>query len=347
MSAVDQHDEDLQPEEAAVLEQLWVEEKRYDEMEANTQRSELMSNQSSSQPYIPHVLSVIGEESEPATTSSQSQSQSQSNSHSNSNNSRSRSSSTNDVFRSFPDFKSIDDVDTLSSPSSREQAPSTKPPSSLQHVPTISSMSSRSSAQPSSIPTIPSQYSTTRQPPALETPAFSSSPFVAFDQPAQPQSQSQSHSRSNSASDSNSRAGNLIAFFESNKEKEKSREKERERERERDTHGSPQITKVIQTKRPINLNRNKDEERPQSQSQPQRLQAQLQQPIPSLPSPTRLDSLTDGWETMISSSGAPTDSSTPLTSHKTPLTSQRPTTPIDLSSFDDITEQVSFSFACV
>ncbi|TIA88121.1 hypothetical protein E3P99_02781 [Wallemia hederae] len=342
MSAVDQHDQDLQPEEAAVLEQLWVEKKRYDEMEANTQCSELMSNQSSTQPYIPHVLSVIGEESEPATTSSQSQSNSHSNSNnSNSNNSRSRSSSTNDVFRSFPDFKSIDDVDTLSSPSSREQAPSTKPPSSLQHVPTISSMSSRSSGQPSSIPTIPSQYSTTRQPPALETPAFSSSPFVAFDQPAQ--SQSQSHSRSNSASDSNSRAGNLIAFFESNKEKVKSREKERERERERDAYGSPPISKVIQTKRPINLNRNKDDDRPQpqSQSQPQRLQAQLQQPIPSLPSPTRLDSLADGWETMISSSGAPTDSSTPLTSHKTPLTSQRPTTPIDLSSFDDITEQIA------
>lgn len=277
-----------------------------------------MSNQSSSQPYIPHVLSVIGEESEPATASSQS--------HSNSN-SRSRASSTNDIFRSFPDFKSIDDAETLSSPSSRDHAPSTKPPSSLQHVPTISSMSSRSSGQPSSIPTIPSQYSA-RQTPALETPAFSNSPFVAFDQPS-------THSRSNSASDNNGRAGNLIAFFESGKEKEK------EKEKERDPFSSPPISKVIQTKRPINLNRNKDDNQP-----PQRPQAQIQPAIPSLPSPTRLESLTDGWETMISSS-APTDSSTPLTSHKTPLTSQRPTSPIDLSSFDDITEQVSFDFKLV
>ncbi|TIB96293.1 hypothetical protein E3Q18_03222 [Wallemia mellicola] len=291
MSDIDRDGQDIRPEEAAVLEQL-----------------EIMSNQSSSQPYVPHVLSVIGEETEPGTSS-------QSNS-----NSRSRSSSTNDVFKSFPDFKSLDEADTTSSHSSKGHPASTKPPSSLQHVPTISSMSSRSSAQASSIPTIPSQYSS-RQPPALETPAFSNSPFpnMAFDQQS-------THSRSNSASENTSRAGNLIAFFENSKEKEK------EQEKERDAYSSPVISKVIQTKRPINLNRNKDEQMPQKP---------VQQPnIPSLPSPTRLESLTDGWETMISSTNT-TDLSTPLTSHKTPMTSQRPSSPIDLSSFDDITEQIA------
>ena len=145
---------------------------------------------------------------------------------------------------------------------------------------------------------------------------------MAFDQQS-------THSRSNSASENTSRAGNLIAFFENSKEKEK------EQEKERDAYSSPVISKVIQTKRPINLNRNKDDQMPQKP---------VQQPnIPSLPSPTRLESLTDGWETMISSTNT-TDLSTPLTSHKTPMTSQRPSSPIDLSSFDDITEQVSFTF---
>ena len=334
-----------------------------------------MSNNSSSTPYVPHVLSAIGEETEPSSNSnsnsinnkSRSRSDSRSDNDNNNGNdfesinSRSfnskSSTSSQDVFRSINDLKSIDDIETLSSSSkpnsiaqsqqSQSQSQSTKPPSNLRHIPTISSMSSHtSSVNPSSLPSIPSHISTSTKPPTLETPAFSS-PFPSIDLPS-------SHSRSNS--DSQSRAGNLIAFFENRSPESQShptlssqplQQTQQTRQLQEPQPSSPSITKVIQTKRPINLNRFKDDENQfnnrnhlgQKVQQSQSAQHHIP-PLPNLPSPGKLSSFTDGWETMISSTGN-TDISTPLTSHKTPLTSQRPSSPIDLSSFDDITEQIA------